>query len=55
MCLLISSLPGKALRMLLDIARLAFSKLSLANLISKYANLGLQADSLFKLAFMTLL
>ena len=47
-CLLISSLPDKALRTLVDIARLAeqsraiqqaFSKPSLVNLISKDANL----------------
>ena len=44
-CLLISSLPGKVLRMLVDIARLAerfqhaFEKPSLVNLISKDANL----------------
>ena len=44
-CLLISSLPGKALRTLVDIVRLAsrcqhaFSKPSLVNLISKDANL----------------
>ena len=44
-CLLISSLPGKALRTHVDIARLAercqhaFSKPSLVNLISKDANL----------------
>ena len=42
---MISSLPGKALRMLVDIARLAerfnnaFSKPSLVNMISKDANL----------------
>ena len=35
-CLLMSSLPGKALRTLVDIA---FSKPSLVNLISKAANL----------------
>ena len=44
-CLLISSLPGKALRTHVDIARLAercqhaFLKPSLVNLISKDANL----------------
>ena len=44
-CLLISSLPGKALRMLVDIARLAerfymrYQSPSLVNLISKDANL----------------
>ena len=39
-CLLISSLPGKALRTLVDITRLAaFSRPSLVNLISKDANL----------------
>ena len=36
---MISSLPRKALRMLVDIARHAFSKPSLVNLISKDANL----------------
>ena len=38
-CLLISSLLGKASRTLVDIARLAVSKPSLVNLISKDANL----------------
>ena len=45
-CLLISSLPGKTLRTFVDIARHAFSKPSLVNLISKSANLSIQADSL---------
>ena len=52
-CLLISSLPGKALRTLVDIIQHAFSKPSLVNFISKDRNLVLylsayQVDLLFK-------
>ena len=64
-CLFISSLPGKASRLLVDIARLAkqlfnmcSQKPSLVNLISKDANLvfyfsAYQVDSLFKLEKIT--
>ena len=63
-CLLISSLPGMASRMLVDVERLVepfniLSKPSLVNLISKDSNLVFylsdsQDDSLFKLANMKL-
>ena len=51
---MISSLPDKALRMLVDIARLAerfnnaFSKPSLVNLLSKDANQGPDLQCLLK-------
>ena len=52
-CLLISSLPGKASRTFVDIARLAElfnmrSKPSLVNLISKDADLGPELQCLLK-------
>ena len=64
-CLLISSLPGKASRTLVDIARLAsdstcpleaeLGKLDIKRREPGILFISLQVDSLFKLAIMTLL